>query len=123
MLFRSPLIKYLNSNDDRKISILIEKNKLENEIYNNNDFNNDLNNDNDNYNISTKSLLGNNRLQREDSSKSLSLNNNDKKISILIEKKPDQSIKEVSPMVRNNISPMALADTSNNKDFSHLKNI
>jgi hypothetical protein len=113
----TPLIKYLNSNDDRKISILIEKNKFENEIYNNNDFDESSLCNNDNYNISTKSLFnGNNRLQREDS-----LNNNDKKISILIEKKPDQSQKEVSPMVRNNISPMA--DTSNNKDFCHLKNI
>jgi hypothetical protein len=111
----TPLIKYLNSNDDRKISILIEKNEFEK----NNDLNNEFNNDN--YNLSTKSLFGNNRLQREDSSKSL--NNNDKKISILIEKKLDQSQKEVSPMVRNNISPMALADTSNNKDFSHLKNV
>jgi hypothetical protein len=115
----TPLIKYLNSNDDRKISILIEKNEFEK----NNDLNNEFNNDN--YNLSTKSLFGNNRLQREDSSKSL--NNNDKKISILIEKKLDQSQKEVSPMVRNNISPMALsatlADISNNKDFSHLKNV
>jgi hypothetical protein len=129
----TPLIKYLNSNEDKKISILIEKNKFENEIYSN-DLNNEFNNDN--YNISTKSLFGNNRLQREDSSKSLfgnnrlqredslkSLNNNDKKISILIEKKPDQSQKEVSPMVRNNISPMIMTDISNNKDFSHIKYI
>jgi hypothetical protein len=121
----TPLIKYLNSNDDKKISILIEKNKFENEIYNNNDFNNDFNHEFNNDNMFNKSLfpLNNNRLQREDSSKSL--NNNDKKISILIEKKPDQSIKEISPMVRNNISPMAMGatDISNNKDFSHIKYI
>jgi hypothetical protein len=121
----TPLIKYLNSNDDKKISILIEKNKFENEIYNNNDFNNDFNHEFNNDNMFNKSLfpLNNNRLQREDSSKSL--NNNDKKISILIEKKPDQLIKEISPMVRNNISPMAMGatDISNNKDFSHIKYI
>lgn len=125
----TPLIKYLNSNDDRKISILIEKNEFDK----NNDFDDDDNvNVNTNayklsssniHNISSRSLfpLNNNRIQREDSSKSL--NNIDKKISILIEKKPDQSLKEVSPMVRNNISPMAVSDTLNNKDFSHLKNV
>ena len=129
----TPLIKYLNSNDDRKISILIEKNEFDK----NNDFDNDNDNDNDNdydnntnvyklsssniHNLSSRSLFPSNRIQREDSSKSL--NNIDKKISILIEKKSDQLLKEVSPMVRNNISPMAVSDTSNNKDFSHLKYI
>jgi hypothetical protein len=126
----TPLIKYLNSNDDRKISILIEKNEFDK----NNDFDDDFDNDNNAnvyklsssniHNLSSRSLFPSNNnklLQREDSSKSL--NNIDKKISILIEKKSDQSQKEVSPMVRNNISPMALADTSNNKDFSHLKNV
>ena len=185
------LVKYLNNTNDRRVSIIIEKNENEN------------NNNNINHNISTKSLFRNKIIQRENSnsnniedklykddyyekstsptsrpnisrpnispaarpnislaarpnisptvrptknfisSRSLfgtkmisredredredsedkEYNNNDKKISILIEKKLDQSQKEVSPMVRNNISPMALADTSNNKDFSHLKNI
>ena len=170
------LIKYLNNTNDKRVSIIIEKNENEN------------NNNNINHNISTKSLFRNKIIQRENSnsnniedklykddysekstspaarpnispaarptknlipSRSLFGTNmisrkdredrdsedsedsedcedkeyNDKKISILIEKKFDQSQKEVSPMVRNNISPMALADTSNNKDFCHLKNV
>jgi len=159
------LVKYLNNTNDKRVSIIIEKNENEN------------NNNNINHNISTKSLFRNKIIQRENSnsnniedklykddysekstspaarptknlipSRSLfgtnmisrkdredredsedsedkEYNNNDKKISILIEKKLDQSQKEVSPMVRNNISPMAVSDASNNKDFSHLKNV
>ena len=170
------LVKYLNNINDKRVSIIIEKNENEN------------NNNNINHNISTKSLFRNKIIQRENSNNNIEdklykddysekspspaarpnispaarptknfissrslfgtnmisrkdredredsedsedkeYNNNDKKISILIEKKLDQSQKEVSPMVRNNISPMALSaaatDTSNNKDFSHLKNV
>ena len=165
------LIKYLNNTNDRRVSIIIEKNENENnninistkslfrnkiiqrENSNSNNIEDKLYKDdysekstssatrpnispavrptkNINY-VSSRSLFGTSiisrkdREDREDSedSEDKEYNNNDKKISILIEKKSDQSQKEVSPMVRNNISPMAVIDTSNNKDFSHLKNI
>ena len=167
------LIKYLNSNDDRKVSIIIEKNENENNNINHNIStrslfrNKIIQRENSNSNniedklykddysekststspaarpnisptvrptkniISSRSLFGTNmisikdREDREDSedSEDKEYNNNDKKISILIEKKSDQLFKEVSPMVKNNISPMTVTDTSNNKDFSHLKYI
>ena len=168
------LVKYLNNTNDRRVSIIIEKNENENNnnintstksLFRNKIIQRENSNNNiedklykDDYSekstspaarpnispaarptknfISSRSLFGTNMISRKDredredredseDSEDKEYNNNDKKISILIEKKPDQSQKEVSPMVRNNISPMAVAvtDTSNNKDFSHLKNI
>ena len=174
------LIKYLNNTNDRKVSIIIEKNENENNNINHNIStkslfrNKIIQRENSNSNniedklykddysekstspatrlnispavrptkniISSRSLFGTNMISRKDredredsedsedredseDSEDKEYNNNDKKISILIEKKPDQSLKEVSPMVRNNISPMTVSDTLNNKDFSHLKNV
>lgn len=164
------LIKYLNNTNDKRVSIIIEKNENENNNINHNIStkslfrNKIIQRENSNSNIedklykddysekstspaarpnisptvrptkniiSSRSLFGTNmisikdREDREDSedSEDKEYNNNDKRISILIEKKPDQSLKEVSPMVRNNISPIAVSDTLNNKDFSHLKNV
>jgi hypothetical protein len=166
------LIKYLNNTNDRKVSIIIEKNENNNinhnistrSLFRNKIIQRENSNSNniedklykDDYSekstspatrpnispavrptknmISSRSLFGTSMISRKDredredsedseDSEDKEYNNNDKKISILIEKKSDQSQKEVSPMVRNNISPMAVIDTSNNKDFSHLKNI
>jgi hypothetical protein len=127
----SSLIKYLNSTNDKKVSILIEKN--ENVNYDDNDNMNININDNDN--ISNKSLFGNNLLQREDSSKSLI--NNDKKISILIEnnendikrtynvidqlQREDSPDQQITPLAKTNISSSPMFNITNNKDFAHIK--
>lgn len=90
----TPLIKYLNSKNDKKVSIFIEKkNDIDIDNYSNND--NNIYNDNDIDNIPNRSLFPNNQIQREDSGRSLNYlnNNNDKKISLLIEDK-DNDIKK-----------------------------
>ena len=142
----TPLIKYLNNTNDKKVSILIEK---KNDIgnYNDNDNYNDnynVNDKDDNKSISSyipsRSLFGNNQLQREDSGKSLNYlnnNNNDKKISLLIDdidikknyniidqiKREDSPDHQITPLSKSNKSSSSspMFNITNNKDFVHIK--
>jgi hypothetical protein len=147
------LIKYLNNTNDRRVSIVIEKNANDNvnvkdkvnvndkddnqsiSIHNPNAYK--LSNSN---NISSRSLFGTSLMQREDSSKSLKYLNNDKKISILIEdedddiKKPYNIIDQIqtedspdqliTPLAKSNKSSSSpMFNITNNKDFGHIKYI
>jgi hypothetical protein len=127
-----PILKYLNSTNDSKVSIVIERNDNDNIIDNVNDNDNDI----DNNDITNRTLFGTNRMQREDSVKSF----NDKKISLLIENNdndikknyniidqikredsPDQQITPLSKSNKSSSSPMF--NHINNKDFGHIKYI
>ena len=87
------LVKYLNNTNDRKVSIIIEKNE--------NNENNE--NNNINHNISTKSLFRNKIIQRENSNS----NNIEDKLQ-----KEDYSEKSISPIARPNISPATIPNIS-----------
>jgi len=130
----TPLIKYLNSTNDKKISILIEK---KNDTENYNDIDNVIENDIDNNDISNRTLFGTNRLQREDSGKSLNYLNNDKKVSLLIEnndtdikktyniidqiQREDSPDQQITPISKSNASTSPIFNHTNNKDFGHIK--
>jgi hypothetical protein len=147
------LIKYLNNTNDRKVSIVIERNEYDNDndddhdkddnklISNNNPNAYKLSNSNIN-NISSKSLFGPSRIQREDSAKSFTyLNgNNDKKISLLIEnndndikknyniidqlQREDSPDQQITPLVKSNKSSSSpMFNITNNKDFGHIKSV
>jgi len=108
------LVKYLNNTNDRRVSIIIEKNENEN---NNNNINtstkslfrnkiiqreNSNENNNINHNISTRSLFRNKIIQRENSN-----NNIEDKLY-----KDDYYEKSTSPTSRPNISPAARPNIS-----------
>jgi hypothetical protein len=137
----TPLTKYLNNTNDKRVSIIIERKDEDKDNDNDNDNVNVKDNvkDNDNDNISIRSLFGNNRMQREDSVKSFNYlnSNNDKKILLLIEnndtdikktyniidqlhreESPDQ---QITPMSKSNISLSPMFNITNNKDFGHIK--
>jgi hypothetical protein len=141
-----PILKYLNNTNDRRVSIVIERNENDksNDNGNDKDDNKSISIHNPNVyklsnsnNISSRSLFGSSLMQREDSSKSLNYLNNDKKISILIEDEDenndipppyniiDQLQTESSPesllAKSNKSSPMF--NITNNKDFGHIKYI
>ena len=141
-----PLIKYLNNTNDKKVSILIEKkNDNINDIVNVNENDNIIDNYSDNYNnnindnITNRTLFGSNRMQREDSTKSFSYlnNNNDKKISLLIEnndndikktyniidqiQREDSPDQQFTPLAKSNKSSSPMFNITNNKDFGHIK--